>query len=502
MTAEEIRERLERKLLAQRPEMITNERFFTGTQPLAFMDPELLRMLDGRLGPINVNLCRMSVEAVTQSLEVVAFRSSPGQVVDEQLMSLWQANDLDEQSQAAHTDALVYGRGFVLVWTDEAGRVTITAESPLQVTVERDPVTRRVTAALKRWADLDGTVHALLITPGEIVEYAGPGTYPLDPNVNAVTAYNYAPTSLEIVRSEPNALGVVPIVPIVNRYRLMEPDGTSDLVDIRAIVQAIGKLASDLMTAAEFAAAPRRWVTGLVPDNAYAMSMTAEQREQLENNIRDKWERARASKFIAASSESARFGSFEQAELTNFETAVRLLTGQVAALAALPPYWLNDAVANPTSADAIRAGEARLTARIRQRQRWFSGAWESVMRLAVLVRDGVADPRLDDLVTVWRDPEPATIAQEADAAAKLVGAGITDRRAALEALGYSPLDIDRMLTSDTAMGAQSQRDLNLAETIQKVYLGVGKVITSDEAREIVNGAGADLSVPGPNFATN
>lgn len=43
-----------------------------------------------------------------------------------------------------------------------------------------------------------------------------------------------------------------------------------------------------------------------------------------------------------------------------------------------------------------------------------------------------------------------------------------------------------------------QRDL--AETLQKVYLAVNKVITVDEAREIANAAGADLPIPGPAFA--
>ncbi|MEJ1087047.1 hypothetical protein WDU99_01805 [Microbacterium sp. Mu-80] len=33
----------------------------------------------------------------------------------------------------------------------------------------------------------------------------------------------------------------------------------------------------------------------------------------------------------------------------------------------------------------------------------------------------------------------------------------------------------------------------MAELIQKIYLGVGKVITADEARAIANRAGADLS---------
>jgi phage portal protein BeeE len=44
-------------------------------------------------------------------------------------------------------------------------------------------------------------------------------------------------------------------------------------------------------------------------------------------------------------------------------------------------------------------------------------------------------------------------------------------------------------------GAAKQRDV--AETIQKVYLGVGKVITAAEAREIANKAGANLVLPGP-----
>lgn len=42
----------------------------------------------------------------------------------------------------------------------------------------------------------------------------------------------------------------------------------------------------------------------------------------------------------------------------------------------------------------------------------------------------------------------------------------------------------------------------VAEAVQKVYLGVDKVITADEARTIVNGLGANLVVPGPVGANN
>lgn len=42
---------------------------------------------------------------------------------------------------------------------------------------------------------------------------------------------------------------------------------------------------------------------------------------------------------------------------------------------------------------------------------------------------------------------------------------------------------------------------NLAEMVQKVYLGVGKVITADEARQILNAAGAGLPIPGPRMTS-
>jgi hypothetical protein len=53
--------------------------------------------------------------------------------------------------------------------------------------------------------------------------------------------------------------------------------------------------------------------------------------------------------------------------------------------------------------------------------------------------------------------------------------------------------------SNSTSAARTAKEITIAESIQKVYLGVGKVITSDEAREIVNNAGANLAVPGPEF---
>lgn len=61
-----------------------------------------------------------------------------------------------------------------------------------------------------------------------------------------------------------------------------------------------------------------------------------------------------------------------------------------------------------------------------------------------------------------------------------------------------PLDLPALPGGDVlAPIGSASRDLSVAEAVQKVYLGVGSVITPDEAREIVNSMGGNLDVPGP-----
>jgi HK97 family phage portal protein len=69
---------------------------------------------------------------------------------------------------------------------------------------------------------------------------------------------------------------------------------------------------------------------------------------------------------------------------------------------------------------------------------------------------------------------------------------------ALEDQPPVPWGDDFQFLGATSAGGDGQMDVrSLAETIQKLYLGVGSVITLEEAREILNRDGADLAGPGP-----
>jgi hypothetical protein len=442
MQPEQYRDALTQKLITQRTTMLDDERFYEGKQAMAFLDPEVVRQSDGRLRPVNVNLGRLAIETLAARIKVTGFRSSPGQVVDDMLMREWQIQGLDELSALAQLDCLIFGRSYYLVWGDAKGAPIVTAESPLQMTVSRDPITRRPNAALKRWMDDEGYLHALVLTADSVTEWATRQKQPADVLVGTIDV-PFITDQFTRVREDSNPLGVVPVVPLVNRARLDNLDGESELADLKGLLQAIGKTNSDMMVASEYAASPRRWVTGLAPANA-----NAEQMRDIEDRVRQQWEKAYAAKFLIASTPDARMGSFDSAELNNYTNALQFLIGEVASLAGLPAYYVNHNAANPTSADAIRTSESRLTSRAKQRQEWWSGPYEDLMRLVILVRNGQPDPSLDDLETVWMNPEPTTLAQTADAESKLIGAGIVDRRSALEALGYSPLDVERILESE------------------------------------------------------
>ena len=100
--------------------------------------------------------------SLAERLRVIGFRTGgPDDEPDAELWSVWRSNRLDDAADAAHTDALVYGRSFVIVWSGPSG-MRVTVESARQVAVDYDPATRQVTAAVKRWA-ANGKAHAVVL---------------------------------------------------------------------------------------------------------------------------------------------------------------------------------------------------------------------------------------------------------------------------------------------------------------------------------------------------
>lgn len=415
---------LRQRLLRAQPDLTMWSRYYEGRQHLQYMAPELIREMEGRIRPVIVNWPRLVVDSLEERLDVEGFRIN--QQVQDRLWEFWQANGLDEASQQAHVDALAQRRAYVIVGAAADSDIpVITVESAQQVYAQRDPRTRQVTAAIKRWTEDDESEEYLtLYLPDQTVFYEAESTL--------------SGRWQELDRDVHN-LGVVPVVPLVNRARIMHPDGVSELADVVPLSDAACKIATDMMISAEFHAMPRRVIVGMGEDDQFdAEGRPVSKWAQIAGRI---WT-------IDALPSEVQVQQFNEANLANFHATINSLARMVASMSGLPPHFLGYSDANPTSADAIRSAETRLVKRAERRQRAFGGAWEQVMRLALLIADGTLPEGIDSLETIWRDASTPTIAQKADAVVKLRTAGLVSLRQAREDLGYTQEQIAVMEADD------------------------------------------------------
>jgi hypothetical protein len=237
-------------------------------------------------------------------------------------------------------------------------------------------------------------------------------------------------------------LGEVPVVPLVNRGRIMKPNGVSEISNVLPLSDAACKIATDMMVSAEFHAVPRRVAFGVNEEDFV---------DQNGNQV-SKWSRIAGRIWAMTKKRGGDDGAdvvqFPEAQLSNFHSTIELLARLVGGLSGLPPHFLGLDTNNPPSADAIRSAETRLVKRAERRQRAFGGSYEQMNRLILRFRDGDWDPRALSLETLWRDPSTPTFAQKADAIVKLVQAGVLPVEQGREDLGYTAVQRQRMQQMD------------------------------------------------------
>lgn len=346
---------------------------------------------------------------------------------DEELWRIWQANGLDAESKMGQLDAIVRGNSFVVVGAGDADTPDapsveggdddrersadlplISVESSDEMAVELSPRTRQPIAAAKFYAQ-DGVQHATLYLP-EVTIWLE--------RHNAVWA--------EIDRDE-HELGVVPVVPLVNRARLSKRDGRSIFTRIVGLTDAAARALTNGQVATEALAVPQRYAAGLKLED-FKDRKTGEPIPTWEAYFGAVW---------TSGNTDAKFGSFSAADLANFDTIVSLYAKLVSGVSGLPLRYLGQATTNPPSAEGILADESRVIKQVEDFQTALEASWERVMKIAVRIRDGAWDPRMEQLETQWRSAATPTKAQAADYAVKLVQQEIIPREAAWVDLGYS-----------------------------------------------------------------
>jgi hypothetical protein len=241
----------------------------------------------------------------------------------------------------------------------------------------------------------------------------------------------------------PNKLGVVPVVPLVNRPE-RNGTGKSEIEDVMGNQNAINKLRFDMLVASEFVAFPQRWVTNIDIPIVNGKEV-APFRPGVDNLWATRLPSAEEAAAYGDKFPSPTFGQFPAADLKAYMDGIELELGLMATASATPYYYLFGTPGSvPPSGESLKSSEAGLVRKVRSQSVHFGEGWEETMRLA-LILDGKETKAKQDAETDWSDPETRNEAAHAQTIMLQWEKGLIPDEFAMEELGYSPQQIQRIL---------------------------------------------------------
>lgn len=412
------------------------EKYFKGEQPLAYLTEDVRKACGDRLTPLHIDWPRLIINSHEQRCDVEDFRLG-NQEVFKPAFDIWQRNNMDAKAPMAHSDAFLYGLSFESVWLRN-GKATMNVESARQVWCEHDPADPSLLRyGLKRWFDprAGRGFLRILLPDGKMNLYQTHAKSDEDINYHGMSAdiTNLPVDSWDLLSGESltNTTGRLPFFPVINRGRILNPYGESQLTEVLPIADAVNKMATDMMVSGEFHAGPRRWATGVetVEDEH---GETQEAFSQLRGRT---W---------TAEDPAARIGSLPEADLANFIGAIGMLDTILAAMGGIPPHYVDSTKGSLASADSIRAASEPLVAGARRFMTVGAGpAHEDAMRYALELEGVQISPEIEKMEVRWRDPENRTMNQIVDAAIKRKAVGVPLYQL-WEDMGYTATQIKRM----------------------------------------------------------
>jgi len=373
---------------------------------------------------------RVAVDALDERLDVEGFRYASSSDGDDELWNIWQANNLDEESQLAHLDALIYGCSYASVGTNDDGSPLITVESARDMSVLWDPRWREITAALRVYGgdEYGRQLQATLYLPNETIFLAQNGS-------------GWSETG---ERDEHN-FGVVPVARLANRQRVADRDGRSEITtELMSLTDSGCRTLLGLEVAREFYAAPQRYILG-ASESAFV---------DADGNPKAAWDVYLGRVLGLERDEDGnapQVGQFTPYDPSAYTKIMDELRKEVAALTRLPASMLGETSQNPASADAIRSAENGLVRKAERCQRAFSGGWETVMRLALRVlHEGDLPTEAQNIETLWAKAATPTPAATTDSITKQIAAGAIPATSDVtrEGLGYSVVERQRLKIDD------------------------------------------------------
>jgi hypothetical protein len=480
--------RLYQELLNRRPLINKWDDYYRGDFPLPWLAPQAAEEFRRILKMARANYMGLVIDAQCERMAIDGFRLSTrrsgpaGQgsiapdadsedadmpIVDDELLRIWEANEMDSQMDMGFLEAAITGVSYVAVapnpedsstpiWTVEHSSQTIMAFVP-------GTNRRKARAALKVFQDeWTGVVFATLYLDKVLWKFQTDGSehrMPVIPSQFGGLSEIVSPVwefrnQNQDASASPNTQGIVPFWELPNNPRLLT-GGQSELYDLTDSQDRIVKTIADRLMTQDYGAFPQKWATGWPEEDA-------------SGNPTPPIEVGR-DRMVTTEVVETRFGQFSAADLQGYINAKPEDVKDIASRSRTPAQYLLGEM-NNVNGDTLKASESGLVAKVKQRQRGHKGGLVgSATQVRKLAGLGDLKNTQQYYEPMWRNPEFRTEGELVDALLKMADLGVPEE-ALWERWGASPVEVERwkdMLEDKMARAAAGDATVVLADRFRQ-----------------------------------
>ena len=376
--------------------------YYDGDQPLMYTAKRMRDLFDDLdMATFVENWCAVVVDAANDRIHLQGLSSENTQVADV-LEEIWQDLDLGLEASDVHEAAIVIGEAYIIVWPDEEeeAKLSVFYNDPRLVHLFYDPSNpKRKWYGAKWWVDAYSYVRMTLYYPDRLEYYRSDKV--AKSVTNSKSFMPYSPDDTEGGDVVDNEYEEVPIF----HFRMERRKTKGDLVNVIPLQNAINKLVTDMMVAAEYGAFRQRWIIS----NANT--------EALKNAPNEIWEIPAGD----GTGQQSAVGQFEATDLANYIKSIDHLASAVAIISRTPKHFLFQQGGDP-SGEALVAMEAPLNKRCEDHIDRFTPTWKEVARFILRILDQEVEK--DELIATFDKPETIQPTAEAEIRTQGKAAGI------------------------------------------------------------------------------
>jgi len=325
------------------------------------------------------NLMPMVTGTLVNRLYADGFRPDPTQDANSTAWEWWQANQMDARQKPLYEAVAVYGYAWMMVTGAGSGAPEMSPKSPRTWYCEiADPDDDWPTFAVRRRGEnvtlVDDEAFYTLTKPTSSNRWG-------------------------VVDVELHGLGVCPFVQYRNAWNI---DGhpVGEVERLIPVQDRLNQTVFDLLVAQTFAAAPQKYIAGLVADDDDSLAS------------------ALAKRVWTLDGADTKVGQLPGADLSHLVSSIDNTLRVYGIISQTPPNYLLGEMVN-IAAEALVAADASLAMKVEDRKTLHGESHENMFRLA-----GVAanEPEIAaDVMSeiVWRQTDPRSFAATVDGLTKL-----------------------------------------------------------------------------------